>query len=205
MADWIGLMSFILLTLACTYLFGDNPGFRFVEGLLAGAYMGHFIVMTYASLNKTLTQPLMAGQFALLLPFALSLLLFANFAGAKWRWLAMYPTAILTGVGLGVSLRAILRGQLISNLVATILPFNKPDMFTNFTNLFFIIATALSVYYFIFGYDFKGPLLTLNKAGRMLVLLALGAQAGNMFISIGGYITYYTQYVGFLMSFLGLA
>ena len=80
--DWGTIIAGILTLAIFTFLYRDNPIYKMAESLLIGVSIGYFLVITWTnSLMGLLFNPLFSdGRLALLIPFALGLLMFSRFS-----------------------------------------------------------------------------------------------------------------------------
>jgi preprotein translocase subunit SecF len=70
------IVSFLVTLMVFSYLFGDNPLFRFVSALFIGVTAGYFaVVIVYQVLIARLVVPVIQGSTLSLVPLLLSGLL----------------------------------------------------------------------------------------------------------------------------------
>jgi hypothetical protein len=168
-----------------TIIWRDNPAYRFVEYTFMGAWGGQLVVFAYENILKQGYTPLISGN---VIPGIMIIIgfLFLFRLSPKQQWLTRYPTAILIGVGVGVTLRTIAYGQFLKILKSTIeMPLTTSDPATNITNLIFIIMTACSVLFFVFTTEHKGPFGSLGyitRFGRWTLMLAFGASYAGRYM-----------------------
>jgi hypothetical protein len=138
--------------------------------------------------------PVISGTDVLLIiPLLLGILTLATFLGPRLRWISRYPVAIMSGAGLGVTLRAVLQAQFLRQIIITLKPVVTPDPMTSLSNIVYISCACLSLFYFMFGFRLKGPLRQLNEIGKIVILLGFGIKmAGNLYV-IGGETEYGVQ------------
>ena len=101
----VGIWIAALLTLGIfSFLYRDNPVYKFCEHLFVGVSAGYWIVLTWNStLLPNLVQPMFtdffhARHYGLLIPFALSILLFSRFF-PRGDWLSRWPIAFMIILG----------------------------------------------------------------------------------------------------------
>jgi hypothetical protein len=135
-SERLGIWIAALLTLAIySFLYRDNPIYRFAESLLIGISVGFLLVTAFETtimpkalepVGSSLKQIIVSGQFAaigtflwLLIPVALGLLMFARFI-PRYAWTSRIalacPFMIIDGIGGAVNAIVILVG-LISTLL----------------------------------------------------------------------------------------
>lgn len=176
------MISLIFTLCVLSIIYGDNPLFRFAESTTIGAMAGHYILMALISIKGTLIVPISKGNIYLIFVFLLGIALFSRYT--KWPWLARYPTAIMVGTGIGLSIRATIDAQIIQQIIGTMKPLNTQNLLTNIFNLFFVLGVLVSLSYFLFTIKLKGPLKIINKMGRLFLMMTFGAGAATYIIQM---------------------
>ena len=92
--------------------------------------------------------------------------------------------------------------QITDLIDQSIVPLIADTALQSFSNIYFVLAFVFTFYYFLFGFNLKGSWLTLNRAARLFILMAFGAQAANMTWDTGGRLTSYIQIVDHINNFL---
>lgn len=186
--DIVSLLGIIIPLVGMSYVFFPSTAFSLLAATIAGAYSGQFLATGWPNIIAVAIYPMSQGNIVAIIGVVFALLLFTTWID-RFRWLARYPTAIMTGTGLGVSLRALVGAQLISQIDMTIMPIITNSLASSFNNFFFVAALCFSLYYFIFGTELKGNWIKVNKAARLFIMVAMGAQAANMTWNKGGVLT----------------
>ena len=120
---WMGI-SFILTICVFSYIFGDNPLFRFVTGLLIGVSAGYLtVVIVYQVLLSRLIVPLLQGSYLALVPLLLSGLLLTKLSPRLSR-LGNLPMAYLVGVGAAIAIGGALLGTLFTQVKGAVNTFS---------------------------------------------------------------------------------
>lgn len=196
MTELIGaILGFLLTCMVLSYLFGDNPLFRFSVHLFVGVAAGFAGAVAVRNvLYPNLILPLFAvtgGDFSTstllsLVPVGLSLLLFAKLSPRMGR-VGNLSMAFLVGVGAAVAVGGAITGTLFPQTNAAmnqlnstpILQGTEPDSaFLNIiSGLISISVTALTLLYFHFS------TLPSNNSQRPSWLESL-AFGGQIFIAL---------------------
>lgn len=130
----------IFFTLAVlSFLYRDNPIYRFAEHCFVGVAAGYFVVVEFHTVfMPNLVRPLrdqgitglMHGRvepvaLLLLIPGALGLMAFFKFH-SKTAWLSRWPMAVVIGIYSGQAILGAAQGDLIPQIKANVLPIVKP-------------------------------------------------------------------------------
>ncbi|MBS7651775.1 MAG: hypothetical protein QW638_04850 [Candidatus Bathyarchaeia archaeon] len=180
MNEWfIPLLGATLSIFAFSFLYRDNPFFKFAEHTIVGVAVGIELYSGYQSILKTGWVPLISGSYILIPAMILGLMTLGRL-NKRTIWISNYPLCILMGIGLGLAVRGAVIGQLIDQIRATLLPMATPNMMNNFNNFLIVVGTTASTMYFIFTRSHTGALGTVTKIGRYFIMAAMGATFGSM-------------------------
>lgn len=169
LGNWIAA----LLTLSIfSFLYKDNPVYKFAEHVFIGISAGYFVALEYWNVFiPNLWNPLVDGfgniefnaffhvgslpvglpyfpGMELLIPFALGLLLFTRFF-PRASWLSRWSMAAMIGSYAGLAIIGALQGDLIAQIWANMLPFYVPESWAGVTaaaggnELLFAVLEAL--------------------------------------------------------------
>lgn len=196
---WIWISA--LLTLAIySYLYRDNPIYKFAEYLFVGLAAGYYFAIQWRNvIQPNLLNPLMEGPqgFGYLLyvvPLVLSLLMLARFV-PNWGWLSRWPISFMVGAFAGLAIIGNAQGDLISQVQANLLPIfdeNSLAAFTNaegidgkilgflwmFGNILLIVGLLTTLVFFFFSLEHKGAVGGTAKVGVYFLMLSFGASFG---------------------------
>jgi len=151
LGTWIAAL---LTIFALSFLYKDNPLFRFTESLFAGVSLGYYIGTT---LNQTfvpnLIMPLthdFANNWDLLVPGLLGVLLYMRYL-PKGGWIARYALAIFVAYYIGLDFTRRLHGEVLPQLARLIVPLSKFDSHTILYSLVFAVGVLSVLVYFFFS------------------------------------------------------
>jgi hypothetical protein len=201
MVDLWPLVGIFMAVAIPSYVFFPNIVYSILTAMIIGAYSGHFTATNWPTIMGQAVNPAAGGSIIAIIALILAAMMFTTWFD-NYRWLARYPTAFLMGTGLGVAFRALVSAQIIDLIDQSIVPLIADTALQSFSNIYFVLAFVFTFYYFLFGFDLKGPWRTLNRASRLFILMALGAQAANMTWNTGGRITSYLVIVDHINNFL---
>jgi hypothetical protein len=179
--------------------FGENYAFSLGERAFLGGTLGYTFFVIYFALRSSAFDQIAAGRIWLLVPVIIGLLVFTRLT--RFRWLARYPVAIVSGIGLGLYFGLNLRAQIIGPVAQTISELfeGKPDPFS--AVLVFVYVFTVPVY-FLYSQRFGAPFHTkgtklyyLMRLARVFMMTSFGyLAAGNLF----GIADRLTNYIGII-------
>lgn len=174
-----------LITLAIfSFVFKENPIYRFVEHVYVGASAGYSMSVNFGYIRNLGVNKLTAGSYITIIPLIFGLLLFMRY-NKKLNYTSRWSTAFLVALGAGLSLYGIAKSQLIAQVSATFLPLyvmkNGAFDFLGSLNNWIMILGVLSVLiYFFFTNNVRNPIFVAgSKFGRYLMMVSFGVAFGN--------------------------
>ncbi|MCX6053494.1 MAG: hypothetical protein NTZ74_00990 [Chloroflexi bacterium] len=186
-ADFIWtLTSFILTLLVFSYLFGDNPVFRFVSALFIGVAAAYFmVILIYQVVLPRLVVPLFAGSWLTLIPLGMSGLLLFKLS-QKFSRFGNIPMAFLVGTGAAIAIGGAISGTLFGQAKGVIASFAPPatasgssQTFMILEGAFLLLGTVATMSYFHFGARNSAKL-----GPQRGVITGIFAWIGRFFIAI---------------------
>ena len=108
-ADLLGYWLGIFLTICIlSFLYKDNPFYKFAEHLFVGVSIGYVIIQQYYSvLEPKLVDRVGSGSWLALVPLALVCMLFAKLASRRLAWVARFPLAFVVGLYAGFAIKTV--------------------------------------------------------------------------------------------------
>ncbi len=102
---WLGIfLTFCILS----FLYKDNPFYKFAEHLFIGVSIGYIIIEQYFStLHPFLVEKLADQVWLALIPLALCLMMFIKAASKKLAWLSRYPLAFFVALYAGFAIKTV--------------------------------------------------------------------------------------------------
>jgi hypothetical protein len=153
------IISFLLTVMVLSYLFGDNPLFRFATHVFVGVSAGYVAVVAfYQVIWPHLVFPLwnapLIEKGILLIPLILSALMLMKIS-PRLSWLGGPAVAYLVGVGAAVAIGGAVLGTIFPQAAAAVQPFDLFDNTNLFASLFngvvMLVGTIGTLAYFHFG------------------------------------------------------
>jgi len=178
-----------ILTLGIfSFLWKDNPFYKFCEHLFVGVSVGYSISVTwYNSVQPDLFTPLFISPFSvvslgrkllLIIPLILGLCYFCRFI-PKVSWLIRFPMAFILGWASGAAIPAFFQTNILKQMQGTFL---TPGVFGRWDvalwALISFIGVICSVFYFFFSREHKGALRVASETGIVFLMVGFGASFG---------------------------
>jgi hypothetical protein len=116
------------------------------------------------------------GRLALLIPFALGLLMFARFHPRTAVW-SRIPIGVLIGSGAGVAIPAMLGARTMTQMSATIQPLWTSDGL-GISTLVVLIGVLCTLAYFYFTREHVGAFGQIARAGTWFLMVFFGTTFG---------------------------
>jgi len=177
----IGVWINAFLTLCIlSFLYKDNPFFRFAESLFAGMSLGYYIgIVTENTLRPNLFRPLaenFSGNVYLLIPMALGIMLYFRYI-PNIAWLARIALAVYIGYYVGVYLMQKLHGDILFQSRDTIVSLTVGGTETLW-NIIVMVGVFSVLIYFYFSAEHKGALGKVSRLGIYFLMISFGASFG---------------------------
>ncbi|HTY07653.1 MAG TPA: hypothetical protein VMF29_00680 [Candidatus Edwardsbacteria bacterium] len=180
---WIWL-SAILTLFILSFLYRDNPLYRFAEHLFTGLAVGYLVAVYWFDWVKPYGVDGIFGarDWALLIPLAIGTLYLARFV-PRLRHLMLVPIAIDLGFSLGNSLPRSFEYGIIKQMQGCLL---QPAMLRHpfdpygglAVGLLTLAGVVCTISYFYFSREHKGLLRYGGQVGIWFVMVGFGASFG---------------------------
>jgi hypothetical protein len=198
--DIVGIMIAGILTIAIySFLYKDNPAYKFAEHIFVGVTAGYSVCIAYYQV----IMPNLVGQvkdhnnYWVLIPAFLGILMFSRFI-PKISWVSRISIAFVIAVAAGVSVPNGMQATIIKQTSATIAPVlpiwdtsgfhGHPSNIliailngfhiNELNNLIIILGVTTVLIYFFFSIDPGKGLKAASKAGIIFIMIFFGAQFG---------------------------
>jgi hypothetical protein len=194
-----GIAAFLTLCIF-SFLYKDNPFYKFAERLVAGVATGYWTMLLYYTnfTDKVITPIFVNGQLEYIIPAFLGILMWTRFS-KKFAWLSRYSIAFYIGISSGVSIPVALYTYLFKQLEATI----KTPITFDATGLLYtvpiVIAVLAALVYFFFSTAHKGVFGVASKLGIYVIMIGFGAGIG---LTVMGRVALLVQRIIFLKGYV---
>jgi len=203
--DTIGIWIGAFLTLCIfSFLYKDNPFYKFAEHLFVGVSAGYWVARTwhnalvpnlfipvkeyFKGLNPVTGKPLitLGDKFIILLyiiPGILGLLMLTRLISSI-GWLSRFPISFIVGMTAGINIFSYLQSNGIAQIKGTILPLivYSPQgtiLWANsVNNIVLIFGVLCGLLYFFFSLEHKGAIGVFSKIGIWFLMVSFGASFG---------------------------
>ncbi len=186
MGETIGIFIAAGLTLCIySFLYKDNPFYKFAEHLFVGVAAGYTIVIAWhQTVVRLIWAPIKTGGFIdivlVIIPTAIGLLMFSLFV-PKQRWLIRWPLAFMIGTGAGASIPLTMQSYIFRQSEATLRLFadaGSMSFVTAVNSIIIAIGVLCVLIYFFFSVEHKGPVGVVSKVGIFFLMVSFGAAFG---------------------------
>jgi hypothetical protein len=217
----LGIWIAAFLTLCIySFLYRDNPFYRFAEHLFVGISVGYgivisihqgFIPFAWKPFYAAVTGESLSGLIKLI-PIGIGLLFFARLS-PRHTWLIRYPIAILIGFGAGIAIPNMLRANIFEQTRGTIEPFAAIHTGIEAVNagtmpvqdfvgiivgaILMVVGVICTLTYFFFSVEHRGPIKWISKVGIAFLMIGFGSAFGN---TVMGRVTLLIQRFDFLIN-----
>lgn len=167
-----------------SFLYRDNPVYKFCEHLFVGVSAGYWVVLTFfSSLRPNLLDPLFGSfstdrHYLLIIPFVLSLFLFSRFF-PRGDWLSRWPIAMILGVYPALRITGFGQGDLVQQINGSILPLwiaGNPG--ETFNNILLVAGLLATLTFFFFSKEHTGAVGGVARLGVYFLMVSFGASYG---------------------------
>jgi hypothetical protein len=187
-----------------SFLYKDNPFYKFAEHLFVGVSAGYYIILNFWTvIVPNLWTPLLrafaghgvnaarTGPFAaelgdyrawLVIPGILGVLLFTRLFG-RIGWLSRWALALIIGVYAGIKTTGFAQGDLVAQAQASLQPLWTGNLWSSLSAIVFTIGLVTSLLFFFFSREHRGALGVASKLGIFFLMVGFGAGYGYTVMS----------------------
>ena len=196
-AEVVGVWIGALLTLGIfSFLYKDNPFYKFSEALFVGISAGYWFVVTFWQYfmpklvdNLVLAYTVLSTQgridyhWVYLLGGALGILMLLRLVPSI-GWLSRWSLAFVVGTTAGLQFTRYLQSNGIIQIRGTIMPlFVGGDLNTTIGNIVVVVGTFCGLVYFFFSKEHKGAFGGAARIGVWFLMITFGALFGYTVMS----------------------
>jgi len=197
-------VSALLTLFIFSFVYKDNPFYKFAEHLFVGVSAGYWTILNWWTvIYPNLVEPLglafqghgvnggRLGMFAaeqgdyrgfLILPGVLGLLLFTRLFG-KIGWMSRLSLAMIIGVYVGIKTTGFAQGDFVEQVRASLQPLWTGNIGHSFNAILFTVGLICSLLFFFFSREHKGALGVASKIGIYFLMVGFGAGYGYTVMS----------------------
>ncbi|MEW6686720.1 MAG: hypothetical protein AB1393_11035 [Candidatus Edwardsbacteria bacterium] len=173
----IGIWLAAGLTIAIfSFLYKDNPLYKFAEHLYVGVSAAFSIIYVWAfdvwpMLVDRFRTERGVEKWILIVPALFGLIMLSRWI-PKISWLSRWAIALTVGIAAGLGIIGQIQGILIPQIQGTMLPL------TTINNVILVVGVLASLFYFYFSLEHKGVLKGGARVGIIFIMIAFGASFG---------------------------
>ena len=168
---WVQAVGMIAIF---SFIFAENPVYRFFEHLYVGSAAGYAISVNIKSIYDNAVTPLTQdGKFIMIVPIILGILLYARFFKSI-AWLSRWSMAFLVGIGTGIAIYGGINSQFVAQIRSSMLPLNTMN------NVIMVLGVLSILFYFFFSMEHRGPIKYVSVFGRWVMMITFGVSFGNV-------------------------
>ena len=184
MAQIIGIWIAAGLTLCIfSFLYKDNPFYKFAEHLYVGSSATYMLVYVYFFSIK----PMLIDKFNTSTGVAKWILIIPTFLGIamilrlipRISWISRWAIAFTVGIGAGIGIVTGIHGYVLPQVKATFLPFVvQGNILEGINNIILVVGTLTTILYFYFSKEHKGAFKIPIRVGMAFIMISFGASFG---------------------------
>ncbi|MBU1022784.1 hypothetical protein KKB99_00765 [bacterium] len=180
-----------------SFLYKDNPVFKFGEHMYVGISVGYYICLTWFNIMRPNLFDKIIGDpgfyWYLVFPGILGVMMLFRFSRSL-SWVSRYPLAYYVAAGAGLAIPAIIQAYILAQMHSTFNPlwvsdltvvelFTQKDVMkevlVNFFTQIVIFVGVLSVLiYFFFSLEHRGAVGRISQVGIWFLMITFGASFG---------------------------
>lgn len=180
--DAVGIWVAAFLTLCIfSFLYQDNPFYKFAEHLFVGVSAGYWMVIGYWQvLVPNLFGNVLEGKWWYLFAGVLGVMLVLRLV-PNISWVSRWPLAYMVGIFAGFNIVYTMQAQVLKQVDATIVPLwgRGEPLAETLQSWFIVLGVLTGLIYFYFSVEHKGPLFGwASRVGIWILMVAFGAAFG---------------------------
>jgi hypothetical protein len=177
----LGVVVAALLTLAVfSFLYRDNPFYRFAESLLVGVSAGYYVVHYFDAgvVRKFWVPVVQQGQLWLLPGGVLGLLMLARLH-PRGQWISRFAIAFYVAAWSGYLIPSVLQERILRQVAGTFLPAaGTTSVGALLAAVLVLLGVAAILVYFYFSAEHRGLLGAASRVGILFLMVGFGASFG---------------------------
>jgi hypothetical protein len=184
-ASWQLWLGALLTLCSFSFLYKDNPFYKFAEHVFVGTAAGYYAALEYNTLLKpNLLKPLLTDfshehHYLLIIPVVLTLFLWARLL-PKGGWISRWTLGVLVGTYAGLGIIGSLQGDFFPQVQSSILPVVGPGItpWMGFSNFLIMLGVTSTLFFFFYSLEHKGATLLFSRVGMYFLMVSFGAAYG---------------------------
>ena len=187
-----------------SFLYRDNPVYKFAEHLLVGVSAGYYLVQYFfsAAYKKFAVPVFVNNEYWLIVGGILGAMMFFRLS-RKTEWISRYPVAFYVAAWAGYVIPSYIQVRILQQAESTM--FNPMDVTIRegLSLTVLLIGVVTTLLYFYFSAEHKGALRSISKVGITFLMIGFGATfgynvMGRISLLIGRFLFIFTDWLGFV-------
>jgi hypothetical protein len=185
-----------------SFLYKDNPFYKFAEHLLVGVSAGYYLVQYFfsAAYKKFYVPVFINKDYILIVGGILGIMMFARLF-RRSEWVSRYPVAFYVAAWAGYVIPSYIHVRILQQAESTM--FNPVGMPLKdlLSACVLFVGVAATLIYFYFSAEHKGGLRVVSKIGITFLMIGFGATfgynvMGRISLLIGRFQFIFTDWLG---------
>jgi len=185
-----------------SFLYKDNPFYRFAEHLLVGVSAGYYLVQYFfsAAYKKFYVPVFINKDYIVIVGGILGIMMFARLF-RRSEWVSRYPVAFYVAAWAGYVIPSYIHVRILQQAKSTM--FNPVGMPLKdlLSACVLFVGVAATLIYFYFSAEHKGGLRVVSKIGITFLMIGFGATfgynvMGRVSLLIGRFQFIFTDWLG---------
>jgi hypothetical protein len=169
-----------IFTLAIfSFLYRDNPVYKFAEHLLVGVSAGYYLVQYFfsAAYRKLYVPVVDNHDYMLIVGGVLGIMMFARLA-RRTEWISKYPVAFYVAAWAGYVIPSYIQVRVLQQAESTM--FNPFALSAGeiMSAVVLLVGVTTTLIYFYFSAEHRGSLRTISRVGITFLMIGFGATFG---------------------------
>jgi hypothetical protein len=181
MSNEFGVIVAGVLTLAIfSFLYKDNPFYKFAEHLLVGVSAGYYMInYFYSSVIRKFYVPVFQQGDLWLLPGGILGLLMFGRLHKKLQWVSRYSIALYVASWCGYLIPSVIQERILVQVGGTLPPpLQGASVWGVLGPLFLLVGVCSILIYFYFSLEHVGVTGRISKIGIVFLMVGFGASFG---------------------------
>jgi hypothetical protein len=176
--NWIAALGTLALY---SFLWQENPAYRFIEHVFVGLSAAHVVVMNIDSYIRIVVRDEIVrdGKYIMIVPAILGVMIYARYF-KNFSWWARIPMSLMVGYGVGYTLSYTPR-QFLIQVTDNFVKFAGKTTGATINNVLFFVLSMCGLAYFFFTLSLEKYTASrwVTGLGRICIVIALGASYGS--------------------------
>ncbi len=189
---WTWVAGFLTLCIF-SFLYKDNPFYKFAEHVYVGVSAGYWISQNYNDVLKTILFPnlwlawhgvttdhvWLWDKWLYVVPMLMGIMLLMRLVPSV-SWVSRWPLAFIVGMGAGYAIVFSMDAAILEQIRATVVKlWGIPDYVALLRNWLILIGVVCGLLYFYFSVEHRGPVMgTASRIGIWFLMITFGSAFG---------------------------